>query len=324
MSPVDINNPPLSIIFGISGYELTRDEKDFFADVNPLGFILFARNAKDPAQFSALTQSLKDCMGRDVPILIDQEGGRVARLKPPHWPAFPAAKTFGDANDAEGAYKNALAIADMLAGAGVSVNCTPVLDILFPETHPAIGDRAFSSDPALVARLGLATIKGHLDRGVIPVVKHMPGQGRADMDSHMDLPRVAASAQDIENIDLFPYREIMKSEFARAVWGMVSHVVYTSIDPDNPATCSDAVMGGVIRRKLGFSGFLLSDDIVMNALSCVGDMGQRAATAVRAGCDAVLHCNGVMTEMRTVAEVAPRLGDESIRRFNDSLAALTV
>lgn len=319
MSPVDPNKPPLAVIFGLSGEALTQEESDFFQKVNPLGFILFARNIKDPQQLAALTQSLKDCLGRDAPVLIDQEGGRVARLRPPHWPSFPAAKTFGDAADEAGASQNAAALAAMLRGAGINVNCTPVLDVLFPDTHAAIGDRAFSGDPALVGVLAAAVCKAHLDNGIVPVVKHMPGQGRATMDSHTHLPVVAATMAELDAVDFAPYRHILKQDFARAVWGMVSHIVYTAIDPHNPATCSPAVTGGVIRKQIGFDGFLLSDDIVMNALSVIGDMGRRTARSIAAGCDAVLHCNGVMAEMKMVAASAPVLSAEGVRRFNASI-----
>lgn len=322
LSPVDVKKPPLAVIFGLSGYALTKDEADFFKKANPLGFILFARNAKDPQQLAALTKELHDCMGREVPILIDQEGGRVSRMRPPHWPAFPAAKTFGDNNDEKGAEKNAVQLASMLRKAGINVNCTPVLDVLFKDTHPAIGDRAFSADPNLVGRLAAAVCRGHLAEGVTPVVKHMPGQGRANMDSHTHLPVVTASLKELEAVDFAPYRHLLKQDFARAVWGMVSHIVYTAIDKDNPATCSSLVMDGVIRKGFGFDGFLLSDDIVMNALSPVGDMSQRTNAAIAAGCDAVLHCNGVMAEMEAIAAKAPKLSPEGIRRFNASIAPL--
>lgn len=307
------------MIFGISGEVLTQEESDFFQQVNPLGFILFARNARDPQQLAALTQSLKNCLGRDVPILIDQEGGRVARLRPPHWPAYPAAKTFGDAADEAGAFQNAAALATMLHGTGITVNCTPVLDVLFPDTHAAIGDRAFSGDPALVGVLAAAVCRAHLDHGIIPVVKHMPGQGRATMDSHTHLPVVTASMAELDQVDFAPYRHILKQDFARAVWGMVSHIVYTAIDAQNPATCSPAVTDGVIRQQIGFDGFLLSDDIVMNALSVIGDMGQRTVQSIAAGCDAVLHCNGDLAEMKNVAALAPVLSAEGVRRFNASI-----
>jgi len=324
ISTVDPHNPPLAVIFGVSGCTLTQEEHDFFRATNPLGFILFARNAQDPQQLLTLTQDLKKCLGREVPILIDQEGGRVARLRPPHWPAFPAAKTFGDAADEKGAYQNAGDLARMLDGAGINVNCTPVIDVLFPDTHQAIGDRAFSSDPDLVGRLGAEVCKGHLAQGVIPVVKHMPGQGRANMDSHTHLPVVTASLQELEAADFAPYRHILKQNFARAVWGMVSHIVYTAIDPHNPATCSDLVTNGLIRKSFGFDGFLLSDDIVMNALQGVGDMAQRTSKSIQAGCDAALHCNGVMSEMKLVAAAAPVLSADGVRRFNASVAPVIV
>jgi beta-N-acetylhexosaminidase len=306
---------PLPVIFGVSSYDLSDAERKFFAEANPLGFILFTRNIKDPDQLRELTASMRDLMGRDVPILIDQEGGRVARMGPPHWPKFPAAKIFGDLNAVEAAYDNAAAIAQTVRASGINVNCAPVLDVLFPETHPAIGDRAFSDDPEIVARLGAAVIKAHLDHGVIPVVKHMPGQGRANLDSHMDLPTVSSTAQDIEKVDLFPYREIMKHEFAQGVWGMVSHILYSAYDPEIPATCSPAIIQGVIRQGLGFNGFLLSDDIVMNALSRVGDMAKRTEAALHAGCDAVLHCNGVMTEMEQIAAAGVTMTSAAAERF---------
>lgn len=324
LSPVDPAKPPLAVLFGLSGLALTQEESDFFRQVNPLGFILFARNAQDPQQLSALNKSLHACLGREVPILIDQEGGRVARLRPPHWPSFPAAKTFGDARDESGAYQNATQLAAMLRNVGVNVNCTPVLDVLFPDTHAAIGDRAFSSDPALVGRLAEAVCRGHLAEQIIPVVKHMPGQGRANMDSHTHLPIVTATMSELEAADFAPYRHLLKQDFAHAVWGMVSHIVYTAIDKNNPATCSSAVTDGVIRKSFGFDGFLLSDDIVMNALAVVGDMGQRTVQSIAAGCDAVLHCNGVMAEMKDVAAKVPVLSADGVRRYNASIAPLNV
>lgn len=325
LSVVDVINPPLSVIFGISGYELTQGEKDFFSKTNPLGFILFARNIRDPQQLKDLTQSLKDCLGREAPILIDQEGGRVARMRPPHWPAHPtprlaaaaAAQDLAQAVQNVGAVNQA--IAQSLRDVGINVNCTPVVDVYFDNlTHAAIGERAFSNDPAVVGVLGAEVCRAHLAEGVIPVVKHMPGQGRADLDSHTHLPVVSASLKELESADFVPYRHILSQKFAQAVWGMVSHIIYSAIDSTNPATCSPAVMG-LIRHDLGFNGFLLSDDIVMQALSCVGDMGQRAERAVAAGCDAVLHCNGVMAEMEIVAKAAPKLSAASVQRFNASL-----
>lgn len=324
LSPVDETNPPLAVIYGLSGLALTPEEEQFFKSQNPLGFILFARNIDNPAQLSALTKSLKTLMGREVPILIDQEGGRVARMRAPNWVEFPPAKTFGDiaVNDMARARKETetanRGIASMLQSVGINVNCTPVLDIAFPQTHAVIGDRAFSSDPAIVGELGAAVCEAHLAEGVIPVVKHIPGHGRATADSHLTLPVVDCSLKDLNLADLAPYRAILSQKFAKAVWGMVAHVVYSIPDPANPATCSPAVMG-LIRQDLGFDGFLLSDDIVMNALAPIGDMGQRAAATLSAGCDAVLHCNGVMAEMKQVAASASVLSPDAVRRFNMSV-----
>jgi beta-N-acetylhexosaminidase len=325
LSPVDNKNPPLPVIFGLKGVKLTPEQERFFKDVNPLGFILFGINGniQDPSQLSALTGSLQNLLGRGVPILIDQEGGRVARLRPPHWDAFPAARTFGDLavtqaqKATDTAYEQARAMAAMILKAGFNVNCAPVLDVLSPGIEGVIGDRAFSSDPEIVARLGAAVCAAHIREGVNPVVKHMLNHGEVVPDSHIDLPVSHTGREGLEQ-GLYPYRHILKQDFAKAVWGMVAHIVYTAIDRNNPATCSPAVLN-LIRRDLGFDGFLLSDDIVMGALSCVGDMGQRAAAALRAGCDAVLHCNGEMKEMEQVARASSAMSPEAARRFNASI-----
>lgn len=320
LSRVDPAHPPMAAIFGLKGPVLDQAQRDFFREVNPLGFILLGinDNIQDKAQLAALNASLHDCMGRTVPILIDQEGGRVARLRGPHWPEFPAAKSFGDSGDDNALAENTRAIARMLKEVGVNVNCAPVLDVLFPETHGVIGDRAFSDDPVTVGRLGATVCRTYLEEGVIPVVKHLPGHGRATADTHKSLAVVDASLDDLKMADLAPYRDILQRKFAKSVWGMVAHVVYRSIDSANPATCSPAVMR-MIRQDLGFDGFLLTDDIVMGALSCVGDMGQRAAASIRAGCDAVLHCNGAMDEMEQVAKATPAMSPEAVWRFNESL-----
>lgn len=326
LSPVDEKNPPLSVIFGLKGPILTPEQAYFFCKTNPLGFILFAINDNivDPTQLSALTDSLQNLLGRRVPILVDQEGGRVARLKPPHWDAFPAAKTFGDMAETsvqkaeDFAYDQARAMAAMIAKVGFNVNCAPVLDVLSPMIGGGvIGDRAFSSDPEIVALLGAAVCEAHIREGVNPVVKHLLNHGEVAPDSHISLPVSHTGRERLER-GLIPYYHILKQDFAKAVWGMVAHIVYTAIDPENPATCSPAVMN-LIRKDLGFKGFLLSDDIVMGALSCVGDMGQRAAAALNAGCDAVLHCNGVMEEMEQVAKAASVMSPGSVRRFNASI-----
>ena len=210
-------------------------------------------------------------------------------------------------------------IAQTLKTVGINVNCAPCLDVAFPQTHAIIGDRAFSDDPAVVGELGIAACKAYLDEGVIPVVKHIPGHGRATADSHLTLPRVDTDLATLKNTDLAPYFALLRQKFAMAVWGMVSHVIYTDSDPVNPASCSSAVMG-MIRKDLGFDGLLLSDDIVMNALAFLGDMGQRTTASLNAGCDIVLHCNGDMNEMKQVANAAKGMSPDAVRRFNASIA----
>lgn len=319
LSAVDAGTPPRPVIFGLAGYTMTRDEEAFFRASDPLGFILFARNIRAPEQLAELTSGLKACMGRDVPVLIDQEGGRVARMKPPHWPAWPSPR----AAAVEGCVADVnRAMAQALRAVGVNVNCVPVVDVYFDGvTHAAIGDRALSSDPVEVGVLGAEICRACLAEGVVPVLKHMPGQGRADLDSHMALPVLDTPLAELERTDFVPYRHILGGEFARAVWGMVSHVVYTAIDSKHPASCSPGVID-MIRKDLGFAGVLLSDDIVMQALGTVGDMGQRAAASVAAGCDAVLHCNGIMAEMEQVAQALPRMAAGSVARFNAAIANL--
>jgi beta-N-acetylhexosaminidase len=333
ITSVDPANPPLAVIFGLRGKVLSDEQKAFFKDKNPLGFILFGNNVQngqngnigDPAQLKALTADLQSLLGRNVPILIDQEGGRVARLKPPHWSVWPAARVAGDIAkyDMALATRNTDAvnrsIAQTLLDVGINVNCAPCLDVAFPQTHAVIGDRAFSDDPAVVGELGIAACKAYLSEGVIPVVKHMPGHGRAAADSHLTLPVVNTDLATLKNTDLAPYFALLRQKFAMAVWGMVSHIIYTDSDPANPASCSPAVLD-LIRKDLGFDGLLLTDDIVMGALSVVGDMGQRAAASIKAGCDVVLHCNGDMNEMKQVAQAAGVMTPDAIRRFNLSIA----
>lgn len=333
ITALDPANPPLAVIFGLRGRVLSDEQKAFFKDKNPLGFILFGNNAQngqdgnieDPAQLKALTADLQSLLGRNVPILIDQEGGRVARLKPPHWSAWPSAKTLGDVakydmphaiRGVDGVNRS---IAQTLCDVGINVNCAPVLDVAFPQTHAVIGDRAFSDDPAVVGELGAAACKAYLHEGVIPVVKHIPGHGRAEADSHLTLPVVKTDLGTLKNTDLVPYFALLRQKFAMAVWGMVSHVIYTDSDPVNPASCSPAVLG-MIRKDLGFDGLLLSDDIVMNALAFLGDMGQRTTASLNAGCDVVLHCNGNMDEMKQVANAAKGMTPDAVRRFNASIA----
>lgn len=292
---------PRAVIFGLEGAELHADEAAFFRDVDPLGFILFARNCRDPEQVRALVEDLRACVGRaDAPVLIDQEGGRVARLKPPHWPTFPAAGTIGalyehDPKAAlEAAMLHASLIAHTLYDLGITVNCAPVVDLLHPEGDSIIGDRAFGCAPRMVSALGRAACSGYLRGGVIPVIKHIPGHGRAPVDSHRALPRVGAPLDRLRRSDFRPFHDLSDMP-----WAMSAHVVYEDIDPDFPASTSERVIQDIVRGEFGFRGVILSDDVSMDALS--GDYADRARQALTAGCDVVLHCNGDRAQMQAVA-----------------------
>jgi beta-N-acetylhexosaminidase len=302
-------------IFGCSAKGLTPEEKSFFREADPLGFILFARNVESPDQMRRLTAELREAVGRDdAPILIDQEGGRVARLRPPHWRVVPAAARFGElalrdrAAGVEAARLNGSLLAAELRSIGVTVDCVPVLDLRFPGAHEVIGERAFSADPRMVTRLGRATAEGLLAGGVMPVIKHMPGHGRAEVDSHLSLPVVTASRETLEETDFRPFRSLRKMP-----WAISAHVVYTAIDPDRPATTSPKVIEEIIRGSIGFDGVLVSDDLSMQALA--GAIAERARDVFRAGCDLVLHCNGKMEEMEAVAGETPALEGLSAERI---------
>jgi len=309
-------------VYGCQGTELAPEERGFFRDARPFGFILFARNCETPEQVRALCASLRDSIGdARAPIFIDQEGGRVARLKPPHWRARPPARRFGElfeidpGRGREAAYLCARLIAHDLEDVGVTVNCAPVLDVPVTGSHDIIGDRAFSSDPATVIELGRAAIDGHLDGGVLPVVKHIPGHGRALADSHVALPRVAASADELSAHDFVTFRGLNHAPIA-----MTAHVVYESIDANRPATTSARVVQTIIRGEIGFNGLLVSDDLSMAALE--GPLGARAKAALFAGCDIALHCNGKMDEMKAVAAQVKPLAGVSLHRAEAALAHL--
>ena len=313
--------PSSSAVYGCQGTTLVREERDFFRDCVPFGFILFARNCENPAQLRVLCEDLRDAAGSDVPILIDQEGGRVARLKPPHWRARPPARRFGELFEAnpqsgrEAAYLCARAIAHELKDIGVNVNCAPVLDVPVMGAHDIIGDRAFSLDPATVIELGRATIDGYLDGGVLPIVKHIPGHGRALADSHLALPRVDASLDALSSHDFVTFRSLNQAPIA-----MTAHVVYEAIDPHRPATTSGKVVQTIIRGEIGFDGLLMSDDLSMAALE--GPLTLRAKQALLAGCDVLLHCNGNAVEMREVAQEAKPLSGRALQRSEAALAHL--
>lgn len=310
------------VIFGLSGLTLTDDERALFAASAPAGYILFKRNIENRAQLRALTDSLRDLHGRgDVPILIDQEGGRVARMGPPEWPAFPAGSVFDTLYQTapmtaiEAARANAEAIALTLSEVGITVDCLPLLDVRGPETHPAIGDRALGSDPMQVAALGRATLDGLRAGGVVGVVKHMPGQGRATVDSHHHLPHVSASADELE-ADFSAFRRL-----ADAPMGMTGHIVFEAFDAERPATMSPIVIEEVIRGHIGFDGLLMSDDLDMKALD--GDVAGRALRCVEAGCDLALNCWGRFDEMTAIVAELPEITDRARERLNAAMATVS-
>jgi beta-N-acetylhexosaminidase len=306
-------------IYGIEGTELTRDERAFFADADPAGFILFRRNCECRDQLVRLTSALREVSGRpEVPILIDQEGGRVARMRPPEWPAFPAGEAFdrlyqfAPSSAIEAARSNARALGLMLNEVGVNVDCLPMLDVRQPGATDIVGDRALGSDPMQVSALGRAILDGLHSAGVLGVIKHMPGHGRALVDSHKELPIVLADEEDLA-VDLEPFERLRG-----AAMGMTAHVVYTAWDSERPGSQSPIVIQDIIRERIGFDGFLMSDDIGMEALS--GDHGQRATACVAAGCDVALHCDGQMENMRLVADAVPALSQEGEARLARAMA----
>lgn len=303
-------------IFGVSGKELLSEERAFFKRVNPLGFILFARNIENKEQVKRLVADLKaTVLHESVPILIDQEGGRVQRLRSPIWREAPPAKVFGDLFVEKGQEKainavklNVSLIAAELSELGINVDCLPVLDIPVDGAHDVIGNRAFSKDPQINTILGKAVIDGLLENGIFPIIKHIPGHGRAVVDSHEKLPIVDTDVDDLIKTDFLPFKEL-----ADAPWGMTAHVVFSKIDDENPATTSKVVIEEVIRQYMGFTGFLIGDDLSMKALG--GSYKERTLKCLDAGCDAILHCNGKMEEMAEIAEVLPELSSMAVQRL---------
>jgi beta-N-acetylhexosaminidase len=308
-----------AFIAGCSGPILTQAERAFFARTQPWGFILFKRNIETRGQVRALVDALRAAVGWSAPILIDQEGGRVQRMRPPEWPAYPPARWFGQINDPLQRYTlarlGARLMAHDLAEVGINVDCAPVLDVPAPDAHDVIGDRAFAADADEVARLGRAVAEGLIAGGVLPVVKHMPGHGRATADSHHALPRVTASREALLARDVAPFRHLADMPLA-----MTAHVVFEALDGGRPATVSRTVFREIIRGEIGFQGLVMTDDLSMKALS--GDFGARARAAYAAGCDMVLHCNGVMDEMAAVAEAARPLAGLAKRRAEAALARI--
>jgi beta-N-acetylhexosaminidase len=306
---------PRAIIFGCSGTSLSEAERGFFRSADPLGFILFRRNVDSPDQVRGLVAALRDSIGRaDAPILIDQEGGRVARLTPPHWPALPPARAIGQlaerdhAAGLEAAASVGRCIGAMLAALDIDVACAPVVDLLLAETHAVIGDRAFAADPALAGALARAACEGFQSAGVTPIVKHIPGHGRATADSHQVLPRIDAPADLLGRTDFAAFRAVHD-----APWAMVAHCVYTAFDPDLPASTSRSVIARVIRDLIGFDGILIADDIGMKALQ--NSLAESAERTLAAGCDLTLHCSGDLAEMESIAPSVPPVTDEAATRL---------
>jgi beta-N-acetylhexosaminidase len=307
-------------ILGCSGPVLTAPERAFFAETRPWGFILFARNVETPDQLRALTASLRETVGRaDAPILIDQEGGRVQRLGPPYWGRYPSGRAYGKLKGNDPLFRREIArlggrlLAHDLAAVGVNVDCVPVLDVPSPDGHQVIGDRAYADTPEEVASLGRAVAEGLLAGGVLPVIKHIPGHGRARADSHQELPLVEASWEELDARDFAPFRILSDMPMA-----MTAHVIYAAIDLKRPATTSGSVMRTAIRGAIGFEGLVMTDDLSMKALA--GGFRERAADARAAGCDVVLHCNGDLGEMAAVVAGAGPLRGRSARRAEAALA----
>lgn len=306
-------------ILGCSTTSLTDEEAAFFRDIRPWGFILFKRNVESPDQVRRLVDALRATVDRpDAPVLIDQEGGRVQRLGPPHWPKYPPGSVFGrlPANDPllrrEITRLGARLLAHDLAALGINVDCVPVLDVPVPGAHDVIGDRAYSDTPEGVASLGRAACEGLIAGGVLPVIKHIPGHGRATADSHLDLPVVDASYEELDGRDFAPFRVLSDMPMA-----MTAHVVYTAVDRKRPATTSKKAIREVIRGAIGFDGLIMSDDLSMKALG--GEFAERARASLAAGCDVVLHCNGDMHEMREVVAGTKALSGQAARRADAAL-----
>lgn len=311
-----------ALILGSSGLSLTADEQAFFRDERPWGFIVFARNIAEPQQLRDLADAMRDCVGRpDAPIFIDQEGGRVQRLRPPMAADYPSGSALGALyqHDRDAGLRAAWLMSRLhafdLLSYGINADCLPVLDVPVEGAHDVIGNRAYGKNPDIVAAMGRAAMQGLQDGGVLPVIKHIPGHGRAFADSHYQLPVVETSLAELRAHDFPPFAAL-----ADAPMAMTAHVVYTAIDADNPATTSRHAIETIIRGELGFDGLLMSDDVSMKALS--GDFASRTDAILAAGCDVVLHCNGVMDEMRAVAGQTSALSGKALERAHRAVQGL--
>jgi beta-N-acetylhexosaminidase len=309
-----------ALIIGVAGSALTGAEHQFIKEADPWGLIIFKRNVEEPVALRRLIDEFRSTLGRDAPVLIDQEGGRVQRLGAPHWPSYPPGAAYGALYDKDRAAGLAAArlgarlIAADLARLGIDVDCLPIADVPVAGADPVVGDRAYGTEPGKVAAIALAISDGLTDGSVLPVLKHIPGHGRATADSHERLPVVHTDRATLETTDFAAFRPL-----AALPLGMTAHVVFTAIDPVAPATTSATIVRDVIRDSIGFKGLLMSDDISMGALS--GSLGERTRAAIAAGCDLVLHCNGKMPEMLEVAAVAPLVAGKAAKRSAAALAA---
>ncbi len=316
---------PLAAVFSIEGETLTHAEKTLFSASQPFGFILFGRNCSSPEQVRRLTNEVRSCVGWDCPIMIDQEGGRVARLKSPNWDVHPAARYFGEKIERDGECnrlrQDMTDLAKMLLREGIDVNCAPVCDVLTEATHNVIGDRAYSHDPEIVARAAEVTSLAFLDAGVTPILKHIPGHGRASVDSHHNLPVVDATLDEMIQTDFLPFMKICEKPFSASCWAMVAHIIYKNIDPDLPATLSKIVITKIIRELIGFNGLLFSDDLDMKALENYGSIAERANLSLQAGCDLALYCWAKIDVMERLAAELPPLSSKGWDRWQLSRTA---
>jgi beta-N-acetylhexosaminidase len=310
-----------AFITGVAGLTLTADERDFVREARPWGFILFKRNIETPAQVTALIEELRESVGEpDAPVLIDQEGGRVQRFGPPHWPVYPPGAVFGALYDIDrklgltAARLSARLMAADLIGLGVTVDCLPLADVPVAGADAVIGARAYGTEPGKVAAIARAVTEGLEQGGVLPVLKHIPGHGRATADTHFKLPVVDTSKAELERTDFAAFQPLADLPMA-----MTAHVVFSALDPAQPATTSATIIEQVIRGSIGFQGLLMSDDVSMNALA--GSIAERTRAIVSAGCDMVLHCNGDLDEMREVAREAPVLSGKALDRAKRALAS---
>ena len=310
-----------AFITGVSGLELSAPEREFIRGTRPWGFILFKRNVETPDQVTALVEELRSCLGdADAPVLIDQEGGRVARLGPPNWPVYPPGAAFGALYDLDktlgqqAARLGARLIAADLIDLGITVDCLPLADVPVGGADAVIGNRAYGTEPAKVAAIARAVTEGLEQGGVLPVLKHIPGHGRAMADSHFGLPTVDTPEEELQRTDFAAFQPLADLPMA-----MTAHVVFSALDPAQPATTSATIIRQVIRGTIGFQGLLMSDDVSMNALA--GSIAERTRAIVNAGCDMVLHCNGKLEEMRDVAGETPELAGEALERARRALAS---